>query len=46
MIDVETDGPIPGDYSMLSIGAVVIEEGLKKTFYAELNPISDNYREL
>lgn len=43
MVDVEADGPIPGDYSMLSIGAVVVEEGLKKTFYAELKPISDKY---
>lgn len=43
MVDVETDGPIPGDYSMLSIGAVVVEEGLKKTFYAELKPISERY---
>lgn len=23
-VDVETDGPIPGDYSMLSLGAVVV----------------------
>jgi len=43
MVDVEADGPIPGDYSMLSIGAVVVEDGLKKTFYAELKPISDKY---
>lgn len=43
IVDVEADGPIPGDYSMLSIGAVVVEEGLKKTFYAELKPISDKY---
>jgi hypothetical protein len=32
MIDVETDGPIPGDYSMISIGAVVVEPSLTKTF--------------
>jgi len=43
MVDVETDGPIPGEYSMLSIGAVAVEEGLKKTFYAEMKPISDKY---
>lgn len=23
MIDIEADGPIPGDYSMVSFGAVV-----------------------
>ena len=26
MIDVETDGPIPGDYSMISFGAVLVNE--------------------
>jgi DNA polymerase III epsilon subunit-like protein len=43
MIDIESDGPIPGDYSMISIGAVVVEESLDKTFYAELRPISDKW---
>ncbi len=33
MIDIESDGPIPGDYSMISIGAVVVDEKLDKTFY-------------
>jgi DNA polymerase III epsilon subunit-like protein len=43
MVDVETDGAIPSDYSMLSLGAVVVEKGLNCTFYAELCPISENY---
>lgn len=43
MVDVETDGPIPGDYSMISFGAVVVEPGLDKSFYGELKPISDNW---
>ena len=43
MVDVETDGPIPGDYSMLSFGAVVVEPSLKKTFYGQLHPISDKW---
>lgn len=43
MVDVESDGPIQGYHSMISFGAVVVEEGLKKTFYAELQPIGDNY---
>ena len=42
-VDIEADGPIPGDYSMVSFGAVVVEEGLCKTFYAELRPIAVNY---
>lgn len=41
-IDMEADGPIPGDYSMQSIGAVVVGEP-DKTFYVELKPISDNF---
>ena len=43
MVDVESDGPIPGDYSMLAIGAVVVEDGLQRTFKAYLRPISDKY---
>lgn len=43
MVDVETDGPIPGDYSMYAIGAVVVEDGLKRTFKAYISPISDNW---
>ena len=42
-VDIETDGPNPGDYSMLSMGAVVVEPGLTKTFYRELSPITKNY---
>ncbi|AFY94602.1 exonuclease domain-containing protein [Chamaesiphon minutus] len=42
-IDVEADGPIPGDYSMISFGAVVVEPSLAKTFYAQLKPISDKW---
>lgn len=43
MVDVETDGPIPGDYSMLAIGAIVVEPGLNRTFLDYLQPISDKY---
>ena len=43
MVDVEADGPIPGDYSMVSIGAVKIEPLLTKTFYAEMRPISEKW---
>lgn len=43
LVDVEADGPIPGDYSMISLGAVVVEKGLKRTFYAEFRPISDKW---
>ncbi|WP_207511120.1 3'-5' exonuclease [Longitalea luteola] len=43
MVDVETDGPIPGDYSMISIGAVLVDDHLDKTFYGKCKPISDKY---
>jgi hypothetical protein len=43
MMDIESDGPIPGDYSMISFGAVLVNETLDKTFYKCLKPISDKY---
>src|ERR1700687_4693154 len=43
MMDVESDGPIPGDYSMICFGAVVVDEALEKTFYARLRPISEKW---
>jgi hypothetical protein len=43
MIDIESDGPIPGDYSMISFGAVVVEEHLSRTFYGKLRPISEQW---
>lgn len=43
MVDVEADGPIPGDYSMVCFGAVLVREGLDKTFYGRLRPVSDKW---
>jgi hypothetical protein len=43
MVDIEADGPIPGDYSMISFGAVLVKEGLDETFYGRLKPISQNW---
>jgi DNA polymerase III alpha subunit (gram-positive type) len=43
MIDIEADGPIPGDYSMISFGAVVVEPSLSTTFYGKLRPISEQW---
>ena len=43
MVDVESDGPIPGDYSMISFGAVIVEPKLERTFYGRLKPISRNW---
>ncbi len=41
MVDIESDGPIPGDYSMICFGAVVVEPTLERKFYGQLKPISD-----
>jgi hypothetical protein len=40
MVDVESDGPIPGDYSLVCFGAVIVEPTLGRTFYGRLRPIS------
>jgi hypothetical protein len=52
-IDIEADGPIPGPYSLLSVGIAVAgvfdgnrferREPSESTFYAELQPISTEY---
>ena len=51
--DVETDGPIPGPYSLLSFAMVYAgrfdgqkfesPENLNQTFYREIKPISDSF---
>jgi DNA polymerase III epsilon subunit-like protein len=43
MVDVESDGPIPGDFSMISFGAVLVNDQLDKTFYGKLRPISQKF---
>ncbi len=43
MVDVESDGPIPGDYSMICFGAVVVDPELDKTFYGKVKPISEKW---
>jgi len=51
--DVETDGPIPGKFSMLSFALVLAgsfdgrrfkRSNLETCFYRELRPISDNFQ--
>lgn len=39
-VDVEANGPIPGDYSLSSIGCAVVGHP-DATFYVEMKPISD-----
>lgn len=40
MVDVEADGPCPGLFSMISLGAMIVDYTMDKTFYAQLAPIS------
>ncbi|WP_079436496.1 3'-5' exonuclease [Zoogloea sp. LCSB751] len=40
-VDVETSGPIPGEYSMLTIGACNVDDP-EQVFSCELKPISAN----
>ena len=41
-VDVETSGPNPGNYALLSIGACTITEP-RETFYIELNPDREGF---
>ncbi|MBG90099.1 MAG: exonuclease [Verrucomicrobiales bacterium] len=43
MVDIEADGPVPGDYSMVCFGAVLVEEPLDREFYGRLTPISEKW---
>jgi len=43
VVDIEADGPIPGDYSMICFGAVIVNESLDKSFYGKLKPISEKW---
>jgi hypothetical protein len=43
MGDIEADGPIPGDYSIVCFGAVIVEPALDRTFYGRLRPISKQW---
>lgn len=39
-VDIEASGPIPGEYSMLSLGACLVDD-IDTGFYRELAPITD-----
>lgn len=42
-VDVESDGPLDGNHSMVCFGAVVVDENLDKIFYGQTAPICNNY---
>ena len=41
-VDVESAGPVPSTFSMLSLGAVVVDDP-NKTFYVKLKPVNDKF---
>lgn len=43
VVDVEADGPVPGMYSMVSFGAVILDRDLETTFYGQCRPISEKW---
>jgi DNA polymerase III epsilon subunit-like protein len=45
VVDVESDGQVPGLYSMVCFGAIIVEPSLSKTFYGQTKPITNNYDE-
>lgn len=40
-VDIEASGPVPGTYSMLSIGACLVDDP-HQSFYQELKPLNTN----
>ncbi|MFL4980216.1 MAG: hypothetical protein ACJ8FV_17240 [Xanthobacteraceae bacterium] len=43
VVDVESDGPAPALYSMVSLGAVLCAPPFKTTFGLQTRPISQDY---
>ena len=43
VVDVEADGPIPAEFSMVCFGAVILDDRLDRTFYGRTRPISDRF---
>lgn len=42
-VDVEADGPCPGLYSMVQVGAVKVTPALDSTFFSTLKPITEHW---
>jgi hypothetical protein len=43
VVDVESDGPAPGLFSMVSFGVVRVDRALRTSFRGELRPISERW---
>jgi hypothetical protein len=44
VVDVESDGEYPPDYSIVCFGVVRVDKDLQTTFYGEVKPISKLYK--
>src|SRR5260370_11697028 len=43
IVDVEADGPIPAEFSMVCFGAVIFDDSLDRSFYGQPCSISDRF---
>src|SRR5213078_1639511 len=43
IVDVESDGPIPSEFSMVCFGAVIFDDPLDRSFYGKTRPVSDRF---
>ena len=43
IVDIESDGPIPAEFSMVCFGAVLFDDNLDKTFYGQVRPVSERF---
>ena len=43
IVDVESDGPIPSDFSMVCFGAVRFDDDLTTAFFGRTRPISERF---
>jgi len=43
IVDVEADGPIPAEFSMVCFGAVLFDEPLEQSFYGRTRPLGGQF---
>jgi len=43
IVDLESDGPIPAEFSMVCFGAVIFDDQLDRSFCGRTRPISDRF---
>jgi DNA polymerase III epsilon subunit-like protein len=43
VVDVESDGPIPAEFSMVCFGAVLFDDALDKSFYGRTRAVSERF---